>query len=60
MSHTFHANSCSLLISHELESTEISTPQQLPARGHHVYSILSSVPTLAACLLEVNFGEHRH
>ena len=33
---TFHANFCSFLISHVNESTDISTPQKLPARGRHV------------------------
>ena len=42
ISSTFYANFCSFLISHELGSTDISTPQQLPARGHHVYSCNSS------------------
>ena len=37
---TFHVNFCSFLIFHELESTDISTPQQRPARGRHVYSFL--------------------
>ena len=30
---TFNVNFCSFLIFHELESTDISIPQQLPARG---------------------------
>ena len=30
---TFHANFCSFLTFHEFESTDISTPQQLPARA---------------------------
>ena len=39
---TFHANFCSFLIFHEFESTDISIPQQLLARGRHVYSFLSA------------------
>ena len=42
VSGTFHANFCSFLIFHELESTDISNPQQLPATGRHVYSCDSS------------------
>ena len=38
-------NLCSFLIFYELESTDISTPQQLPARGRHVYSFLISAGT---------------
>ena len=41
ISGTFHANFCSFQIFYELESTDISTPQQLPASGRHVYSFLS-------------------
>ena len=47
---TFNVNFRSFLIFHELESTDISIPQQLPARGRHVYSFLSSAVTLVACL----------
>ena len=57
--HTFHANFCSFLISHELKSTDISTPQQPTAWGHHVYSFLSSAVTGVARLSKVNFGQ-RH
>ena len=39
---TFHANFCSFLFFHEFESTDISTLQQLPARGRHVHSFLSA------------------
>ena len=59
---TFHANFCSFLIFHEFESTDISTPQQLPARGRHVYSFLSasSAATQFARLWQVSFGERHH
>ena len=57
---TFHANFCSFLISHELESTDISTPQQLPARGRHVYSFLSSAATRTARFWLVSFRERHH
>ena len=46
---TLNVNFCSFLIFHELESTDISTPQQLP-RGRHAYSFLNSAATLVACL----------
>ena len=48
--HTFHANFCSFLISYELQSSDISTSQQLPARSCHVYSFLSSALTRGARL----------
>ena len=43
--HQNHVNFCLLLIFHELESTDISTPQQLPARSRHVCSFLSTTAT---------------
>ena len=46
----FHVSFSSFLIFHELESTDISIPQQLPARGRHVYSFLSSAATRVARL----------
>ena len=59
---TFYTNFCSFLIFHEFESTDISTPQQLPARGRHVYSLLSasSAATQFARLWYVSFGERHH
>ena len=40
VSSTFHVNFCSFLIFHELESTDLSTPQQLPARGRPCLQLL--------------------
>ena len=57
---TFHVNFCSFLVFHELESTGISIPQQLPARSRNVYSFLSSAATRVARLWYVSFGERHH
>ena len=60
ISSTFHANFCSFLIFHELESTDTSIPQQLPARGRNVHSFFSSAATQVARLWSVSFGERHH
>ena len=54
---TFHVNFCSLPIFHQLESTDIPTPQQLSARGRHVYSFFCSAATRVARLWQVSFGD---
>ena len=59
VSHTFYANFCSFLISHELESSNISTPQQLPARAS-MFTTSWVQLWLELLVCEVSFGEHHH
>ena len=56
--HILHANFFSFLIFHELESTDISTPQQLPVRSPHIYSFSSFQLRLEMLFCDKSFSVH--